>query len=569
METRPLKKFSFFSLLIVFLLLTFWTLETGSIQVSALQVEETHTPTYTPPEENSQTNTTEPESPPPSPTATEDAPPATKPLPLPAIFNTGVYIPDELIVRFKPSTRATVIKQCFQNIDVKVISEIEEIRTMVLRVSAGNLGNTYRHVLSCAGVLYVEPNFFLQAADKIPNDPNWNLQYGLVNIRAPQGWDLATGSAAVTIAIVDSGVDQSHREFAGKLVAGYDFVNNDSDPQDDYGHGTHVAGIAAASSNNGVGVAGVSWGARIMPVKVLNSAGGGSYANTAAGVIWAVDHGAQVINMSLGGGSPSSVLEDAVNYAHNKGAVVVASAGNGGSNFVLYPARFANVIAVASTDSANNWSGSNYGPEVDLAAPGNLIYSTEIGGYGYKSGSSMASAFTSGLAAVLRGIQGNTSPDTIELQMESTALDIEFNGWDEYTGAGLIQMDGAIKQAIPPAAPSKKPGTSPSVGGNIPVQITYTSPPLSTWTASATQTVQNAIATFTPETESSIQITYTATNTSVLDEENEVKAQQHGLSTYLLPFAGALLILLGLLSAWIIRRRQRKNAHNIKLNIGP
>ena len=122
-------------------------------------------------------------------------------------------------------------------------------------------------------------------ADTIPSDPNWSLQYGLVNIRAPQGWDYSTGSAAVTIAIIDSGVDLSHADLAAKIVPGYDFVNGDSIPQDDNGHGTHVAGIAAASGNNGIGVAGVSWGARIMPVKVLNAGGNGSFADVAAGII--------------------------------------------------------------------------------------------------------------------------------------------------------------------------------------------------------------------------------------------------------------------------------------------
>ena len=404
----------------------------------------------------------------------------------------------------------------------------------------------------------MEPNFLLQAADTIPNDPDWGLQYGLINIHAPQGWDLSTGSSSVSIAIVDTGVDLNHLDLAGKLVAGYDFVNNDANPQDDNGHGTHVAGIAAASTNNALGIAGITWGARIMPVKVLNASGEGTYANTATGVIWAVDHGAQVINLSLGGTGPSSVLEDAINYAHSKGAVIVAAAGNGGKNFVFYPARYPNVIAVARTDSSNNWDGSNYGPEVDLAAPGTSIYSTVIGGYDYKSGSSMATGFVSGLAAILKGVSNGTSPDTIESQMESTALDIEFAGWDEYTGAGLIQMDAAIQYALQRANQSKEPGSSSTSGRSVPIQIAPTNTPIPTWIIPVTPPPQEATATFTPTSIPNEKATETFSSTPT-EQVSEVQPQESSgtTNTYILPCAGILLILAGLLWVLVIRRKQR------------
>ena len=294
-----------------------------------------------------------------------------------------------------------------------------------------------------------------------------------------------------------------------------------------------------------------------MPVKVLNASGGGTYANTATGVIWAVDHGAQVINLSLGGTGPSSVLEDTINYAHSKGAVVVAAAGNGGTNFVLYPARYQNVIAVARTDSGNNWDGSNYGPEIDLAAPGTSIYSTVIGGYDYKSGSSMSTGFVSGLAAVLMGISGNSSPDTIESQMESTALDIEFAGWDEYTGAGLIQMDAAIQQSLQVTNQPEGTGSSSAGGGSVPVQIVPTNTPIPTWTASLTLPPQEATITFTTGTKSYAIETKTVTSTPT-KQTSEVQAQgSTGANAYILPCTGILLILLGIFLAWSIRRKQR------------
>ena len=481
--------------------------------------------------------------------------------PMPAVFADGTYVQDELVVRFKSSTSSKRIDECFQGIDIQVQSEIEELHILVLRLISGDIASSFYHVLDCAGVLYVEPNFLLQAADTIPNDPNWGIQYGLANIRAPQGWDLATGSAAVTIAVVDTGVDYAHPDLAGKLVAGYDFVNNDDNPQDDNGHGTHVAGIAAASSNNGAGIAGVSWGARIMPVKVLRASGGGTYATTVEGVIWAVDHGAQVINLSLGGTGPSSSLEDAINYARSKGVVVVAAAGNTAGNFVLYPARYPNVIAVARTNSANNWEASSYGPEIDLSAPGTLIYSTVIGGYDYKSGSSMSTGFVSGLAAILMGIPGNASPDVIESQMESTALDIEFAGWDEYTGAGLIQMDAAIQQALQPSNPPDDSSDLSTGGGPGLIQVAPTNTATPTWTVSLTPPPQVTTATFTLESSSTAIVIETMSNTPVTPakEKSEVEAQSNsGNNNFILPCVGILLIVLGVSLIWFLRRKQEK-----------
>lgn len=365
--------------------------------------------------------------------------------PPPTVEIVGDFVPDEILIRFRRNVSKREIETCLQMANAYIKGKIDELLTFHAQVPEGKLSEAIAVVSACPGVRYVEPNYRVSAADTIPSDPDFNLQYGLINIRAPQGWDLSTGSASVTIAILDSGVDFNHLDLASKLVPGYDFVNNDSNPQDDYGHGTHVAGIAAAASNNGMGIAGVSWGARIMPIKVLNASGGGTFANVAAGIIWATDQGAQVINLSLGGNNPSQVLQDAINYADSRGVVLVAAAGNSGSNFVLYPARYPQVIAVGATDASNAHAGfSNYGPELDLSAPGDFIYSTMIGGYGYSSGTSMAAPFVSGLAAILRGIPGNSSPSAIAFQMESTALDLGPAGVDEFHGHGLIQMDAAI-----------------------------------------------------------------------------------------------------------------------------
>jgi subtilisin family serine protease len=298
-----------------------------------------------------------------------------------------------------------------------------------------------------------------------------------------------------------------------------------------------------------------------MPVKVLNASGGGTFADTAAGVIWAVNHGAQVINLSLGGTGESTILEDAINYAHNMGAVIVAAAGNAGSNFILYPARYPNVIAVAKTNSANNWDGSNYGPEIDLSAPGASIFSTVIGGYDYKSGSSMSTGFVSGLAAILMGIPDNASPDAIKLQMESTALDIEFTGWDEYTGAGLIQMDAAIQLALQSIIPAGGSGDLPAGGGSRLIQVAPTYTPSPTWTVSSTLPSPESTATLTPEPSSTGFAIETMSNTPTAptQEKSEVEAQESSeISVYTLPCAGILLILLGIILLLVFRRKQQE-----------
>jgi subtilisin family serine protease len=185
----------------------------------------------------------------------------------------------------------------------------------------------------------------------------------------------------------------------------------------------------------------------------------------------------QVINLSLGGASPSSILESAINYAYNQGVILVASTGNQGNGYVLYPAAYPPVIAVAATDSSNAWASfSNYGPEVDVAAPGVMIYSTYPGGgYGYRSGTSMSAPHVAGLAALLRGIPGNT-PTQVIAQIESTALDLGTPGWDMYYGFGLIQMDAAVQAAWPTPTPTSIPSATFT---NTP-EISYYFPPAST-----------------------------------------------------------------------------------------
>lgn len=449
------------------------------------------------------------------------------------------------------------------------MEELSKLGAFIMDVPSENLAERIQQVQNSSGVLQVEPDHWAQAADTFPNDPGFVNQYALTSIRAPQGWDLSTGSSSITIAILDSGVDLGHVDLAGKLVGGYDFVNTDFIPQDDYGHGTHVAGIAAASGNNGAGIAGVSWGARIMPLKVLNSSGGGSYSNVAAGIVWAVDHGAQVINLSLGGASPSLVLQNAVIYAYNHNVLMAASAGNTGSAFVLYPARYPQVMAVGASNMSNQpASFSNYGAEVDIAAPGENIYSLWLGGYLIQSGTSMSAPHVSGLAAVLLGYVN--SADSVRSIIESTALDIGPAGWDLYSGAGLIQMDAALALALPrTATPTFLPTwTSSPLPSFMPTPITSNLPgflprpaySLPTWTSLPVPSPKPAATTQTVsplrEAEKSTPALM-LTPTQAPLRVDKLERLKIFLSPY---FCGALLMIL--LGAWLFWRGRRRKKHN-------
>jgi len=558
----------------LFFLLAFvcvlWNFNLQTHNVLAYQSDEaTPSPTLDP------TATPTPEESQPSPTATFDATPTDSPAetatslpsstpsviadvyaapmdidspPLPA--PPGEYAPNEILVKFTESATEESILKCISSANATVSSSIEDLSVWVVQIPFGKVAESIAAISLCPEIRYAEPNYMTSIADTIPADPDWNLQYGLVNIRAPQGWDYSTGSAAVIIAIVDTGVDLSHPDLAAKIVPGHNSINVLSSPQDDNGHGTHAAGIAAASGNNGVGMAGVSWGARIMPVKVLYASGSGFSSDVAEGITWAADHGAQVINLSLGGALPSTALQDAVNYAYNKGIILVAAAGNTSSNFVLYPARYPNVIAVGAVDSANKrLSNSTIGPELDLVAPGAFIYSTVIGGYGYKNGTSMAAPYVSGLAAILRSV--NSSPASITFQMESTALDLGTAGIDDSYGFGLIQMDAALKQAFPPP-PTPAPPVIPALDRNL-----YSAIGVPTFIVNVTNTpftTPTITATVLPPT---IQPTASSTAeipASPTPQKEEMQTQS--ISSWQLPCAGLIFVLAGLILLWAARQRR-------------
>ena len=236
----------------------------------------------------------------------------------------------------------------------------------------------------------------------VPNDEYFDKQWALTKIQAPEAWQITSGNQDILIAVLDTGIDSQHEDLADKVVANVNLT--DSPTTDDrYGHGTHIAGIIAANANNSFGIAGMSPNCRLLNVKVADDDGRGNSSVVARGIVWAVDNGAKVINMSLTINEPTQALEDAVNYAWNQGVVVIAASGNYVGNRPMYPACYSNCIAVGATDVNDSPTlGSGYNDWVDVVAPGVNIYSTlPDSKYGIESGTSMATAYVSGLAGLL------------------------------------------------------------------------------------------------------------------------------------------------------------------------
>lgn len=333
------------------------------------------------------------------------------------------YVPGEILVKFRPGTGA--ISSLIRGDTAS--ERISDIDVTIVKIRPGT--SIFKAIVDYRknpNVLWAEPNYVASAAD-VPNDPDYSIQWGLSTINCPSAWSLTKGNSGVIIAIIDSGVDLQHPEFSGKLIPGWDFVNKDAIPDDDNGHGTHCAGIAAASTDNGIGVAGVGWNSAIMPVKVLDAKGNGSYTNIANGILYAAKNGAKVISLSLGGKNSSNTLLSAINTAWAQGCVVVCAAGNDGTSAAFYPAFYANAISVGAVDRLDQktWY-SNFGTWVDVAAPGDDVFSTLPGGtYGYKYGTSMSAPFVAGQAALLYAQLGQFCPPSyIRNRIESTAVPI-------------------------------------------------------------------------------------------------------------------------------------------------
>lgn len=290
----------------------------------------------------------------------------------------------------------------------------------------------------------IQPIF--QPERYISNDPYLEEQWALQHINAPKLWQVTAGNSQILVAVLDTGIDQHHEDLCGKIIADVNFTSS-STTEDVLGHGTHVAGIIAANRNNGLGIVGLAPGSSLLNVKVANDKGQSDISAVAEGIIWAVDEGASVINMSIALEEYSPQLEDAVCYAWSHGAVIVAAAGNSGSELPVYPAFFENCIAVTALRQDGTLAPlSNHGDWVDIAAPGFNIYSTLPGNsYGYKSGTSFAAAYVSGLAALLFNVVSDSNSDgrlndEVRVAIEAGCPIIDIQG----VGGGCINAASSL-----------------------------------------------------------------------------------------------------------------------------
>ena len=357
----------------------------------------------------------------------------------------------------KYTTNSTRLDATLSTLGVKGLKPVFHSNGAKRNANAASLDRTYLVTLSpgtdtdgaissfsrLAEVALVEPDYYMQidvlpAYTPVPaavNDPRYSEQWALPAISATTAWDRMPADAPkVTVAVIDTGICASHPDLDGRVLSGWDFVQNDAFPLDENGHGCFVSGIIAANTNNGIGISGLASNAQIMPLRALDASGSGTYTDVAAAIVYAADNGARIVNLSLGGPGSSATLASAVNYAVSKGVILVAAAGNDGMLGVSYPAAYPQVVAVGSIDSDLQPSYfSNYGPQIDIWAPGSAILSLRLDGtYGTGSGTSFAAPYVAGAQAIY-------------LQLNET-----------------LPQNGGLLNFNPVASPTPTPGMTPT-----------------------------------------------------------------------------------------------------------
>ncbi|HDD57611.1 MAG TPA: hypothetical protein ENF43_03745 [Thermoplasmatales archaeon] len=411
----------------------------------------------------------------------------------------GKYVPDEIIVKFKPGVGDNVISEINSRYGASVRYSSPYGKFKRIGIPKGKTVSEMVKIYNKnPNVEYAEPNYIAYAL-MVPNDPYYGYQWHLDNpeyggIGMEQAWDISNGSGVI-VAVVDTGIRKGSDLQDTCFVQGYDFVDDDRDPTDENGHGTHVAGTVAQSTNNDEGVAGVAFGACLMPVRVLDANGYGTYADVADGIIWATDNGAQVISLSLGGDSSSETLEHAVAYAYSKSVTVVAACGNDNEPECLYPAAYDDyVIAVGATQYDENLAPySNYGPSLDLVAPGGNLdldqnddgYDDGVlqqtfrkrgpfirWGYYFYQGTSMATPHVSGVAALVIANGNAETPDEVRSVLQETAEDLGAEGRDDTYGWGLVDAYAALQWTSGPDT------TPPVISNGRPMGVINNNTPL-------------------------------------------------------------------------------------------
>lgn len=355
-------------------------------------------------------------------------------------------LPNEIILKFKPGIKDENKKKIYDQYGLKLLENIPQLNLGIID-SSNAKNNTIDLLKNDPFIEYAEPNY-VGKLQTIPNDGaiTNNKQWTFNNMSAQKAWDINIGTNSAIVAVIDSGVNQTHEDLQGKVLPGHNFIDNNNDTNDTIGHGTAIAGIIGAATNNEKGIASLGWNTQILPIKAANEAKHIIYSDAIKAIVFAVENKAKIINLSWGGTNSSFALQDAINYAWGKGIVLIAAAGNNGTGNLLYPGASNNVIAVGATDLNNSKAFfSNSGPELDIMAPGVDVYTTDLNGYSNYSGTSIATAQVSAIVSLISEINPKLTNSQIAEIITSTARNSA--NWNEDYGFGLIDVSKSLDKA--------------------------------------------------------------------------------------------------------------------------
>jgi thermitase len=389
-------------------------------------------------------------------------------------------VPDQILARPIAHLSEQAVQTVFAAHGASQVDSIPQIDVRVLQLRTANRDRVLQALQHNPNIEFAELNS-IAAPSATTNDPYVvsGTEWHLAKIQALQAWDISIGTNAI-VAICDTGVDPTQPDLVGKLLPGYNFYANNTNTSDDLGHGTEVAGTAAAQGNNGIGVAGVAWNALILRIKISAPDGSASYSNIANAFTYAVDHGARVINISFAGSSSSSTLQSAADYVWNHNGVIFAAGGNAGTSAPQYPAACKGVIAVSATESDDTLATwSSYGSDISLSAPGDYILTTLMGGgYAGAGGTSFSSPVAAGCAALLVGYNPQLTNSGIVNLLENNCDDLGAAGYDIYFGYGRVNAYRTLLAAgapsldtTPPVTSIASPASASIVSGIVNVQV--------------------------------------------------------------------------------------------------
>ena len=385
------------------------------------------------------------------------------------IFSSGIEETEDnptntYIIKFNSETDQGYIYNNILTVANGVLQDsVKELsdNTYKIKLNPEKIATFKNRTANFSSVQYIEPDYRIKV-QTIPDDPHYSEQWNLEMLNLSTTWEKYKGSRKVKVAVVDTGIISDHPDLAENIGPGYDVIDEDYDPSDpstDFSHGTQVAGIIGAVTDNSTGIAGINWNVEIMPVRVMDKDGNGIVSNLATGIKWAVDNGADIINLSLASSGASDTLKNAVQYAVDNDVAVVAASGNNGRGQVSYPARYSTVISVGAIGPTRKKADySNYGESLDLVAPGgdskvttthnNTILTTTGANKPYRyypaQGTSMATPHVSGIAALLYS-SGITGPEEIKQRLINTATTLDSTGMNNsHYGAGLVNINRAL-----------------------------------------------------------------------------------------------------------------------------